>query len=133
MIHKYRAEKTSGGLLYFTIYQIFHSDYDPENETFGVAVKIDKDIWEIIECKIGTEEQYICQDSKKQDIYENDIIQFLGYEVINGKQTRPLRKFIVGKTIDSKYKLSCLLTTTTVVRIGNIHENLELMKVNHGS
>lgn len=128
MTHKYRAEKTSGGLLYFTLYQISHSDYDPENEIFGVAVKIDKDIWEIIECKIGTEEQYICQDLKRQDIYENDIIQYFGFEVINGKPIRPIKKFIVDKTTESKYKLSCLLTTTTAVKIGNIHENLELME-----
>lgn len=128
MTHKYRAEKTSGGLLYFTLYQISHGDYDSENGTFGVAVKLDKDIWEIIECKIGTEEQYICQDLKRQDIYENDIIQYLGFEIRNGKQTRPLRLFIVDRTVESKFKLSHLLTTVGVEKIGNIHENLGLLE-----
>lgn len=128
MIHKYRAEKTSGGLLYFSIYQIAYDDYDPKNGTFAVALKLNNDIWEIIECKIGTEEQYISIDSKNQEIYENDIVQYLGFEVINGKQKRPVRKFVVDKTIESKYKLSCLLTTTGVEKIGNIHENLELLE-----
>lgn len=128
MKHKYRAEKTSGGLLYFLMYQIAYDDYDLENGTFAVAIKLDDDIWKIVKCKIGTEEQYISLDSKHQEIYENDIVQYLGFEVRSGKQTRPVRKFVVDKTIESKYKLSCLLSTIGVERIGNIHENLELLE-----
>jgi len=59
----------------------------------------------------------------KKEIYESDIIKWLGFEVENGKQIRPERTFVVEFTTNCLYKILRLLDANgTLEVIGNIYE-----------
>lgn len=76
-------------------------------------------------------------DSTGKKIFQGDIIQWRGYEVANGKQTRPIRRRVVGHCmdpfrisfIDDCFHIQNLLEYKHEIEvIGNIYENPELME-----
>ena len=73
------------------------------------------------------------KDKNGKEIYEGDILKWLGFEVSNGKQIRPVRKArILSDTrewIINCYQIQNLIESNgTVEVIGNIYENPELLE-----
>lgn len=72
------------------------------------------------------------KDKNGKEIYEGDIIKWLGFEAREGRQIRPERIKVVANEVSS-YIESCfrlrniLSTNSTVEVIGNIYENPELI------
>ncbi len=64
---------------------------------------------------------------KGVEIYEGDICLTRSFLVVDGKQTRPEHRFAVEPTIESWYKVLCLLSSNNLKVIGNIYENKELL------
>ena len=73
--------------------------------------------------------EWLVIEYNNQEIYQGDIVQWLGYEVRGGKQIRPKRNFLVRDLIKDGYKLSCLLSQCIPLEIiNNIHKNPELLQ-----
>jgi hypothetical protein len=71
------------------------------------------------------------KDTNGKEIYEGDIIKYMGFEVLDGKQIRPTRHFTISSEnfIRGCYALFCLMDCNgTCEVIGNIHENSDLIK-----
>jgi uncharacterized phage protein (TIGR01671 family) len=66
------------------------------------------------------------RDKNGKEIYEGHIIKYRGYEVLNGKQTRPERTLVVEFTTEKLYQLHCIISMEDVEIIGTIYENPEL-------
>ncbi len=81
------------------------------------------------------------KDNKGKDIFEGDIVKWLGYETRDGEQIRPGRWMVVGEGTVAPTKspgdfifdccrLQCLIDggCHSVKVIGNIHENPEILQ-----
>lgn len=69
------------------------------------------------------------KDKNGKEIYEEDIVKWYGHEVRNGKQIRPMRKFIVTSDIVVLFKVKNLIESNrTVEIIGNKYNNPELLE-----
>lgn len=61
-------------------------------------------------------------------IFDGDVIQWLGFEVREGKQIRPYRSYILD-SFDVLFKIrNIVMENGTAEVIGNIHDNKELLK-----
>lgn len=69
-------------------------------------------------------------DKNGKEIYDGDILKWLGHEVDNGRQIRPERILVISDFIMHSYNLRCLTDglVNTLEVIGNIHENPELLE-----
>lgn len=94
----------------------------------GISSANTDSIWKID----STLMQFIgLRDKNGKEIYEEDIISWLGFEVQNGKQIRPVRKREVMWVFLGLAQIQNLCdpdNNGTVEVIGNIYENPELLK-----
>ena len=77
------------------------------------------------------------KDKKGKEIYEGDVVKYLGWEVRNNRQIRPERiKGIGNETwIADLHSLWCISTGNsmgTVEIVGNIYENTNLINIVKG-
>lgn len=63
-------------------------------------------------------------DKSGKEIFEGDIVQWQGFEVLRGKQIRPIRKFVVEWNFLQLLRLENITRDNgTAEVIGNIYEN----------
>lgn len=103
--------------------RMFYSDEESTVSDWFAEVQIEQENATIM--------QYTgLKDKNGKEIYESDILCWLGYEVKDGKQVRPKRRLVIGDHwINDCFHLSNIISNNgTAEIIGNVYENPELLE-----
>lgn len=127
----FRFRAWDGKKMYYDIQNAYDGHEGLPEDSFGLF------LGEANFCRVPTAEYEVMQfadlhDKNGKEIYEGDLIKWLGWEVREGRQIRPERKYVLGGTegwiTDLYHTRNLVESNGTVEVIGNIYENPELLE-----
>ena len=121
---RYVFKDTTSKLIIFEYFTIEEIENDEVNEFISSESAELGSIIELIERNRYTG----FTDSSDAKIYVGDVIEYLGYEVKDGRQIYPKRRMIVEDKLSCLSRLSFITSGLKGIIIGNIYVNPELVE-----